>query len=45
MSESEKESGAESDGAVEEDEFSRVQVEDSSKYLEQLDSEVAHLVI
>lgn len=29
---------------AEEDEFSQVHVEDSSSYLEQLDSEVSHLV-
>ena len=44
MSGSDKESGVGDDSAEAEDEFSQVQVEDSSSYLEQLDSEVSHLV-
>lgn len=44
MSGSDKENGVDDESVPAEDEFSRVQVEDTSSYLEQLDSEVSHLV-
>ena len=44
MSGSDKGSGVGDESAEAEDEFPQVQVEDSSSYMEQLDSEVSHLV-